>query len=253
MTIKEFLGTLPDILLNEYTEYELKTWLLQGLSLLSGTSTSERITYLQLENGKVKLPSDFKKVYGVFFITRPPETNECKVIDTTPETIEEDTCKIEIYMKLVLDSPYFLDAYIPLKYVGDLSFLCTACPNINKCTEEFTIKNNYIYSSINEGTICLHYEAPLCNEKGETILSESQVVNEFLYKYLYKRIYEVKMLQKEEGSERLYQNYKQETDILYRKAKGETNMKNLNVQSLSVVAFGGYLNLLNRYNNEHFG
>ncbi len=253
MTYKNIMGALPNPLLEEFEQFEIMQWITAGVNLLPEIDTTEQIKYLEIIDGKVKLPTNFKKVYGVFKVDREPTQEECTDLGLeAPVTEYPEDSKIEIYVKILLDTPYFQEAYIPLKYVGDLSFLCTGCPNINSCSEEFTIRDNYLYTSFESGAICLHYAGLQCNSEGDIILPDSQVLSEYLQKYVLKKAYEVKMYSKEENSLNLYQLYRTEADILFRRARGEMFAHRTNADSVRTAAFGSYLNLLARYNNVTF-
>lgn len=249
MTINEVIGSLPQMVLDEYQDYDLRSWAKEAIGFLPDTTLVEKVKYLHLVNGTVTVPDDFKKVMGVFWQLNDPNPTECQIFDcSTPEEVQAVTCKLDVYVKIFLDSSYFQESFVPLKYVGDKSLLCRMCPNVNSCTEQFTIKDKTLYSSVTEGYLCFHYLGLECDEYGDMIIPTSEVLAEYIRKFILKRVYENKMLLKEEGASNIYIMYRQELDILFRRARGEQMMLNTNADNLS-VSQQSYFNLLKSYAN----
>lgn len=250
MNINSIIASLPQVILDEYQMYDLKTWIMEGIGFLPDTTLTEKITYLTLTNGKAELPLDFKKVMATFWQMNDPTPEECQQLNcTTAEEVQVETCKMDVYLKIFLDSPYFRTSFVPLKYVGDVSLLCRMCPNLNNCTEQFHIKNKTLYSSITDGYLCFHYLGMACDANGDILLEDSQVVKEYLIKFVLKRVAENKMLLKEENGMNLYSIYKQEVDILFRRARAELMFKETNADNIKTVASGYYFNFLTSFKN----
>lgn len=245
MTLNTIISRLPSSVIEDYQMFDLRTFGLRAIGNLSGLAYTEKVAWLKLTNGKATLPDDFKKIMGVFWQLNHPTEMELKSVNCeTEEQLQVETCKIDVYAKIFLESKMFRECYIPLKYVGDTSLLCKMCPNLNKCTEQFTIKNGTIYSSINDGYLCFHYLGIVC-EGGDVVLEDDEKIADYIYKYILKCVFEDRAVRKEEGAYNMYQNYTRETEIAFKRARGGIMLRNIDIDNIMTIAYGPYFNLLN--------
>ena len=204
--MKKIIGMLPRFIQDEYSELDINLWVKAALNLLPEiVGTQQKALILNVENGKAKLPSDSCK-------------NE--IIEIFSENMPYAPI---IYLKRLLDSSYYNNYMQPLKLTTDTN-QCNNC-----CGETYFIKDCMLYTTLNKCNLILHYNA------SSEELPDSQILNEYIRSFILKRVFEEKALMKEEGAARMYDMYRQESEILFRRVKGESILKETNAERLSAL------------------
>ena len=220
--MKKIIGMLPRFIQDEYSELDINLWVKAALNLLPDiVGTQEKALILNVENGKVKLPSDYVSTISLRVQTKVPD-DSCKneIIEIFSENMPYAPI---IYLKRLLDSSYYNNYMQPLKLTTDTN-QCNNC-----CGETYFIKDCMLYTTLNKCNLILHYNA------SSEELPDSQILNEYIRSFILKRVFEEKALMKEEGAARMYDMYRQESDILFRRVKGEFILKETNAERLSAL------------------
>lgn len=252
--LKTLLGKIPKVLFEESPESEFYDSMLDGLNLLPSVVGYEpQMELLEIVDGKVQLPKHVKRINHVSYQETDP-TDECiSNLQTTCGCTDEssdlnpDICRPAITYKQWLDSPYYKQNYKTLKYIGtDKSMLSnnSACHS-SRCSETFVITpTKTMYFSLDCGFICVEYEAPVCDEKGDLLIPDHGILHEFLISFAIYKHWENRQFTKEEQSGNFYQAYSQKQALLLRQAKGDHLLRNFNVANINDILGGTYKKLI---------
>lgn len=238
MTNKDILSQLPPSLLEEISDVDLNLMIKRAVELIPNAAKyTEKIRILEVEDYKLELPLDLREIISVYYQRGVTQTllNECQC-----ESYEYRTtiCKPMVYQQILI-SPEFNNVFERVKYAGrDKSLLCSDCVNL-QCNGDkmFTITGRTINTNF-DGEICLRYWSLDCNEDGTFEIAQSNSVPEFIITYILKNHWLDRATRKEEGAMQMYANFKQEFDILYRRVRGEFNLRNVNSDSVKSTTFG---------------
>lgn len=266
-TINSVVARLPKPVLEESSMSDVKGWILDGLRLLpDGVLYAPKIGFFELEDGKMYLPKDVHTVNSVIWQHTDPDESCCNSITENieqpcytcdPYEVRTQVCKPLIYFSIFLYSNYYNRCFTTLRYAGkDKSLLTGGCPNLS-CNNRpsFVITPDKILytQSFDCGWLCINYNALLCDESGEVMIPDNQTMFEFLISYVMWKHWEERAMLKEENAVQMYDRYKQEKDILYRKARGNYMLRNVEIDLLIEATKGSYARLLQTSNmNESF-
>jgi len=251
MTIDNIIGQLQDAVIEESPPIELKNWALSALKLLPTVGTYiQKIDFFKLENGKVVLPKEVKSINSVIWQHTEPSEPDIKSTgcDTCePYEYRTHVCKPMVYFSIFLDSQSFVNNYVLLKYIGkDQSLLCNKCPNLSShCGETFVIdRDNCLYTSIDDGWICINYDTLECDKNGNIVIDDNEVITQFIINYVTYRSLEKRMLSGDSKLASLVDRYKQEKDIWFRKARASTFLRSADLDKLKSLTEGSFSKLL---------
>ncbi len=189
-----------------------------GLRLLQ---TKE--TVLELNQGRCKLPDDFNilnlaLVCGSYTVTQiPPQGTHIEEVNCTDKVLKytpapdivsscdalpepctptlvlsvPDSCCLNkcgnefSLIQVIKSTTRTYDFMYPLK-LKKSSYIHSSCPNFNMQTEnEAWIKDGWLYTSFDTGTIYLNYEGALEDEEGNLLVPDHDSLNEY-YEYALK-------------------------------------------------------------------
>ena len=254
--LRSILNRIPKPLFKESTESDFLSWALDGLRRLpTVTRTESKVQIFEIVNNKIALPKEVKLSNLVTYMAKEPTEECCNSLASCveePETEEtwynntEAICRYTINYKLFLDSLYYNENFMPLKYNGNSSFISSNSPNHNcVCGYTYTVdKNRCLHTSLCDGFICIDYEIEVRDEDGDILIPDYQNVINFLAKYATMKHWEERMSGKEEGTYTLYQKYQQEAEAFLKSAKGEILLKNADVDAIAEVVNGEYKRLI---------
>jgi subtilisin-like proprotein convertase family protein len=154
---------------------------------------------------------------------------------------------IPITYKMWLDSPYYKNNYKVLKYAGtDKSLISNTCDCWkSNCHESFVVTpQKTMYLTLNDGFICVTYEAPVCDEDGNILIPDTALLHEFLATYAIYKHWEERQFSKEEQAGSFYQEYKNKQALLLRQTKGDHHLRNFNIANTVDIIGGQYKKLI---------
>ena len=161
---------------------------------------------LDVDKGKVKLPSDYYSLNFAFMTgTYRVETKipagtviEDRILDPGVVKLDENGCPIDSsvcmtdcgdYYQLIQKSKTdvkIYETFSQLKAVGQ--GVSNSCPNSkwNSSQDVMEIRDGYIYTNFTSGKIYLNYQSQMENHEGDLIVMDHPMVNEY-YEYALKQ------------------------------------------------------------------
>lgn len=161
---------------------------------------------LDVDKGKVKLPSDYYSLNFAFMTgTYRVETKipagtviEDRILDPGVVKLDENGCPIDSsvcmtdcgdYYQLIQKSKTdvkIYETFSQLKAVGQ--GVSNTCPNSkwNSAQHVMEIRDGYIYTNFTSGKIYLNYQSQMENHEGDLIVMDHPMVNEY-YEYALKQ------------------------------------------------------------------
>lgn len=223
-TLNDILYQIPQPLLNEWGVDNFLLKFQEALYQVPSILTYiDKIELFEITDGKLKLPSYMKKINQVLFLCKEPSN-----IDLASLECENLTYNI------FLNSIYYQNNFIHLKYNGkDKSMLSESCLNQGlSCSEGYVITpEKMLYTTFNQGYLCIHYSTLLCDEEGNIIIPHNQNLIEYLTSYAIAKHWEERMFTKEEQAANFYQMYWQKAELWLRKLRGEVFLSNINPEN----------------------
>lgn len=161
---------------------------------------------LDVDKGKVKLPSDYYSLNFAFMTgTYRVESKipagtvvEDKILDPGTVKLDEKGCPVDSsvcmndcgdYYQLIQKSKTdvkIYETFSQLKAVGQ--GVSNTCPNSrwNSAQDVMEIRDGYIYTNFTSGKIYLNYQSQMENHEGELVVMDHPLVNEY-YEYALKQ------------------------------------------------------------------
>jgi len=246
--VRSILDNIPSSLFEEDSEAAFLDRLMDGLKLLPNIVQYEpRIELFEIVDGKVQLPKYIRTINRVDWQCSSPTTECVNELTTLSCACEEeqsdlnpDICRPTLTYQMWLDSKYFKENFKILKYVGiDKSLISNDCECLyTNCNETFVVTpQKTMYLSIDSGFICVNYDSPVCDDKGEILIPDNQIVIEFLVAYAIAKHWENRQFTKESNAINFYEKYNQRQALLLRQARGSVMMSQLD--AIDIASLNG--------------
>lgn len=183
----------------------------------------EKQVILDVDKGRVKLPSDYYSLNFAFMTgtyrveTKVPAGTviEDKILDPGTVKLDEKGCPVDSsvcmtdcgdYYQLIQKSKTDVKVYetfSQIKAVGQ--GIANSCPNSrwNRAQHIMEIRDGYIYTNFTSGKIYLNYQSQMENHEGELIVMDHPMVNEYYEYALKQRILENMIFAGEQVSQQL--------------------------------------------------
>jgi hypothetical protein len=252
--LKSILSSIPKSLFQEANESDFIDTLLDGIKLLPDVVYYEpKIELFEIVDGKVQLPKYVKQINSVHWQCSDP-TEECitelQTLCECPveegQDINPAICRQTITYQMWLDSPYFNRNYKILRYAGaDRSLISNSCECLwSNCSESFVVTpQKTMYLTIDSGFICVNFDSPICDDNGDVLIPDEQILAEFLVAYCIAKHWEDRQFTKEEQARAIYQEYNQKQAMLLRQARGKLMLNAVNFADVMAIN-GQYLKLI---------
>jgi hypothetical protein len=178
---------------------------------------------LDVDKGKVKLPSDYYSLNFAFMTgTYRVETKipagtviEDKILDPGTVKLDENGCPVDSSVCMTDCGDYYqliqktktdvkvYETFSQLKAVGQ--GIANTCPNSrwDQSQHIMEIRDGYIYTNFTSGKIYINYQAQMENHEGELIVMDHPLVNEYYEYALKQRILENMIFAGEQVSQQL--------------------------------------------------
>lgn len=178
---------------------------------------------LDVDKGKVKLPSDYYSLNFAFMTgTYRVETKipagtviEDKILDPGAVKLDENGCPIDSSVCMTDCGDYYqliqktktdvkvYETFSQIKAVGQ--GVMNNCPNSKWSTAQniMEIRDGYIYTNFTSGKIYLNYQSQMENHEGDLIVMDHPMVNEYYEYALKQRILENMIFAGEQVSQQL--------------------------------------------------
>ena len=242
-SIRSILSNIPKALFQETNESDFMDYMLDAIKLLPQTIYYEpKIEVFEIIDGKVQLPKYVKQINSVMWQCSDPSKecidslmNSCTDLEPEPADVNPAVCKPMITYKMFLDSPYFKENYKIIKYVGtDKSLISNNCPcKFASCAETFVVTpEKTMYLSIDTGFICVNYDTPVCDEKGDILIPDDQILVEYLVAYCIAKHWENRQFSKEEQAANFYNQYNQKQALLHKQARGRLMLSGMDFANI---------------------
>lgn len=169
-----------------------------------GFSFGESVEYSNINKFKASIPSDLVFIRGVRYINCNSIPDELRR-DTTPDFIKD-----EGLVGYLNQYPNWL----PAKYTGYIYHSDYHCngqsyPDDQACDITYTLNNNYVNLSEEEGIIQIAYRSLLTDDEGYPMIPDDQSFQDALYYYILKE-HLFGLLATGKVSERFYNKLEQE-------------------------------------------
>ena len=235
--LSQVLDSIPSALFEEESEASFYDRFLDALRLLPDVLIYEpKIELFEIVGGRVQLPKYVKQINSVRWQeSNPSEEDICSISVPEGQDTNPDVCKPMITYQMWLDSPYFKNNYVPLKFVGtDKSLISNSCENLcSGCSESFVVTpQKTMYLSIDSGFICVNYNSPVCDEEGNILIPDNQLLVEYLVAFAISKHWENRMFTKETQAANFYQDYRQKQALLFRQVRGELFLAQTNIRDI---------------------
>lgn len=167
----------------------------------------------------------------------------CSGCLTEKEEFESRTnsiCRHNISYQLFLDSRYYNELHLPLKFIGNGSnVLCTSCPNrfVQDCSETFSIDPtiSVFKTSIKDGWVCINYEAELKDNDGDFLIPKHSKLIEGLASYAEARHWQNRSAMHEQAAESRFERRLFRAEQLLRSAKGSLLLREINPNTINQI------------------
>lgn len=254
--LRNVLRLIPKPLLQQSQEADFLSWMLDAYrDLPSPARTISKVEIFEIIDGKVELPSRIKEINLVTWMKQEPcsdDLNSLQDCVDNPEPEEtwyntESICRYTLNYKMFLDSIYYHNNFMPLKYYGTSdSILCKDCPNkYYTCMYGFSVTPERImYLDLKDGFICIDYESEILDEDGNYLIVDYPKVQEYLYKYAMYKHWEERAAMKEEGAGQIYVNMLQQAEIARKAARGQILGRNMDPANIQKINGGQYKKLI---------
>ncbi len=255
--LKNVLRLIPKPLLTQSNEADFLSWMLDAYrDLPSSPRTQSHVEIFEVVDGKVTLPKKIKEINLVTWMKQEPceaDINSLQSCVENPEAEEswynntESICRYTLNYKMFLDSIYYHNNFIPLKYYGTSdSILCKSCPNKNStCAYGFSVTpENILYTDIADGFICIDYEAEILDAAGNYLIVDYPKVQEYLAKYAMYKHWQERAMVKEEGAGQIYTSMLQQAEVAKKAARGQMLARNLDPANIQKINGGQYKKLI---------
>jgi hypothetical protein len=214
----------------------LLSYALDGLRLLNLSMTYQSsICIRPIINHIVTPPSG---IHTLEMLTYLPELPEDLISSSNLLPISTDST-YNIYYQLWYLNTAESNKYFPLRNVGNSSSInCMACnnPDLNRCAETFSIlPSGDFMVSIKEGYVVINYSSEIKDEEGNFLIPKSVEVLNFLGLYATSKALLERSMSKEEQVFSMYKQILAQTEIAFRKARGITMLKNLNISEIDQI------------------
>jgi hypothetical protein len=260
ISLRSALAQIPKPLFTQSNESDFYNWMIDGLRLLPDiVQTEPKMQIFEIIDGKLCLPKEVKQINLVSWMYQEPcqdDIGSFAICTSEPEAEPLDynstnICRYTINYKLFLDSTYYNNNFVPLKYAGNISnpYLCKFSPNRfeRHCAYMFTVDKNKVLwtsSGLPNGFLAIDYDAELLDDNDNILIPDYQEVKDYLVKYSLYKHWEERMSIKEESANQIFQKYQQEVEMAFKKAKGEILGRNLDADTVANINSGNYKRLI---------
>lgn len=146
-----------------------------------GFSFGDAVEYSTIKKYKALIPSNLVYIRGIRLI-RDIEMNKAFELESTPQFIKDSN-----QLQYLSQIPNWL----PAKYTGYIyhsSYHCEgqSYPDNQACDITYTINNNYVNMSEEEGIIQISYKSLLVDDQGYPMIPDDQSFQDALYYYIIK-------------------------------------------------------------------
>lgn len=230
----------------EASELQLMSWAFQALRMIDIPQRFERkVCILEVIDHKVKLPLGWREINMVSYLHKEPNQKDIdsltycykKDFDSKCKDEKEYVCKLPLTYALFINSSYYNNNYKPmqnkLRNKGVSEYLC----KLKHCEQSFSIKGDYIYTSIKEGFICLDYETEY-KLNGEYQVPDDVDLLRGMAEYVKYMHWEKRADRHEQNAFRRSETHLQKANLLLMKAKGKFLLRSIDVEVLKSITFG---------------
>ena len=258
--LKAALNRVSKVVRRESYDTDLLSSMLEGYRGLGfpGKYTN-KVVFHTLENGCVQLNADVKYIDVVTYMIQDPREEEYTELCESIEDEEEQTSCADCFTNLskncagftanfpymlFLNSALYNNNFFPLRYIKHTkpSNVCKYCINnlFNNCADTYSVdENKILYSSLDEGFICVDYSTEVRDEKGDFIIPNDEKLLKFLARYAEAEHLRNNMHMHEEGAMNVYQMARAEANLAERQAWGSRLLKSLNIMDIMSVTSTG--------------
>ena len=253
VNINKALTFIPVQVRNEENKTQLLSFILDGYrQLLHPLQSKNKIELLEIKDHKVQLPNEMKYLNMVFYTAGKSNVNiDLATTDTDPDvettttttnadgsvttvTTKEFNDRYLLSHRLMLHENYYETDYFnnfyPLAYrQGGFSYSDCCLNKHIECVDTFTVdENKVLWSSLQEGFICIDYESDIINDDGDYMIIEHPVIMRYLSYYAQQKHLENRLYGKEQGIGNILGRIDNNVNIWYRKANGIVNKLGIN-------------------------
>jgi hypothetical protein len=228
---------------------------------------SQESCVLTVDNFKTKLPNDFYRMECLVHVPNYTVVSSEEMSDTNPakdpdyKYNEEHISRIQsqgiinnynLYTLPLLGTSQY---GIVLRYINSpysKNVHCTGCPNIlSACEYTYTITpGSEIVTNVESGILCIAYLAYAKDENGDLLIPDDAELRSAIAAYVHMKALEMRALNLESETFRLYIEFRNMWQNLAVKVKGNLKIKDLdhvvisNIQERYIQSMKGFLSRL---------
>lgn len=221
---------------------QIRSWALQVLKMINipDARYEKAIHFDTIENHKVKLPEDLKKIYKVSFASQPPtdkEFNEfCRCGEENGVQVDKDCTTI--YHHLFLNSTYYQSQYSPVAYKGirlNSDYVCKV--NWSGCYGFYSTDGNYLTMSEPHGYVAVEYFAEL-KESGNYLIPDIEELKLAMSHWVEAQYYRDRLSRAEANMGSMYQSNLMQAKNYFLNARAILLARGINVPLHRELIYG---------------
>ena len=229
----------------EQSELQLISWALQALRSVDFPQKYERkICILEVKDSKATLPLGWRELNYVSYMFQEPTQKDVDTLayeykdefDTECST-SENICKIPLNFGLFVHSDYYNNNWLPMSGLKNQG-IGTNCCNIPNCKYSFSIKNNCIYTDLQEGYISVDYITEYKDEDNNFLVPDDADLLRGMAEYIKYMHWEGRADRHEQNSFNRSQVHLRQAEILLKKAKGKFYLRSVDEDIIKGIQYG---------------
>lgn len=236
---EKVIPQLPKVILEAFDVPTILSRIYQGYHELNVPQNNQvRCCFYNIVNHKAEICSDVKSIISVtkYDENCDPFSLEAYLSITQDGEVERDCVgNYSINAKLFLASEDYTCSFLPLKYIGNSSYVDGSCCNLHchGCNETFSVTpQRMINTSFKEGQVCVVYNSYVRDDEGNMKIVDNAHVINYLKEFVTLEYLNERLL-RGENIAGVYDRKFSEMNSLYRKARGEAMKRSINYKTLA--------------------
>lgn len=236
---KKVIPQLSGVVRENHNETSILSWIYQGYHELNVPQNNQvRCCFYNIVNHKADICSDVKSIISAtkYDENCDPFSLEAYLSITQDGEVERDCVgNYSINSKLFLASNDYICSFLPMKYIGNSTYVDKNCCNLfsHYCNHTFSITpERTINTSFKEGQVCVVYNSYVRDTDGNLMIPDNAHVINYLKAFVELEHLNERLMRGEKISS-VYDRKFAEMNNLYRKARGEAIKRSINYKTLS--------------------
>lgn len=230
INIDKVFNYIPKRLREELADDDqIRSWCLQALRRVNHSERYIKdVSFHDVENHKITLPTDLHKIYKVSYaITEPTDLQQLSLCQCEAQTDSSvfslSTDCVPIYHELFLTSDYYLQGFRPMAYKKTRltdNYVCNV--NWGGCYGFYSLNTTGSIMTLSEqsGFVVIEYFAEMKDDDGNFLVPDVEALWQGMASWVKAKFYEDRAIMSEQSSFQLYQQYQRESKVWLDDARG---------------------------------